>query len=173
MTNESALVVFVPEAEALVASFRREHDPSAAAGVPAHVTVLYPFKAPCDLTKDVIDILRELFSRAPGFLASFAQVRRFPDTVYLAPEPLESFRRLTQLVVERFPETPPCGGEFKEVVPHLTVAQVADARELEGIAATFRRAAEGHLPIASGVGEVVLMENRTGSWQVRDRFSLC
>lgn len=40
---ESALVVLVPEAEALVKSFRDRHDPSAAAGVPAHITLLYPF----------------------------------------------------------------------------------------------------------------------------------
>jgi hypothetical protein len=42
--NESALVV--PEAEPLVKPFRDRYDPSAAAGVPAHITLLYPFKQP-------------------------------------------------------------------------------------------------------------------------------
>jgi hypothetical protein len=36
--NESALVV--PEAEPLVKPFRDRYDPSAAAGVPAHITLL-------------------------------------------------------------------------------------------------------------------------------------
>jgi hypothetical protein len=40
----TALVILVPEAEALVKAFRERYDPSAAEGMPAHVTVLYPFK---------------------------------------------------------------------------------------------------------------------------------
>jgi hypothetical protein len=43
---ESALVVLVPEAEVLVKPFRDRFDPLAAAGVPAHITLLYPFKHP-------------------------------------------------------------------------------------------------------------------------------
>ena len=43
---ESALVVVVPEAEQLVGPFREKYDPSAAAGMPPHITLLYPFKPP-------------------------------------------------------------------------------------------------------------------------------
>ena len=43
---ESALVILVPEAEPLVRPFRHRFDPSAALGVPAHITLLYPFIAP-------------------------------------------------------------------------------------------------------------------------------
>ena len=39
---ESAVVIPVPEAEPLVGELRLEHDPAAAAGVPAHVTLLSP-----------------------------------------------------------------------------------------------------------------------------------
>ena len=45
-SSESALVVLVPEAEGVVKPFRDLHDPSAAAGMPAHITLLYPFKHP-------------------------------------------------------------------------------------------------------------------------------
>ena len=44
----SALVVLVPEAEPLVAELRLVHDRMAARGVPAHVTVLHPFKPVVD-----------------------------------------------------------------------------------------------------------------------------
>ena len=37
---QSALVVLVPEAEGLVKDFRDRYDPSATAGVPAHITLL-------------------------------------------------------------------------------------------------------------------------------------
>ena len=55
---ESAIVALISEAENLVEPFRRRYDPSAAAGVPAHVTILYPFKPPHALTDDVIESLR-------------------------------------------------------------------------------------------------------------------
>ena len=40
---ESAILLCVPEAEKLVHEWRLKGDPSAARGVPAHVTLLYPF----------------------------------------------------------------------------------------------------------------------------------
>jgi len=43
---ESSLMIVVPEAERLVKPFREKYDPSAAVGVPAHITLLYPFKLP-------------------------------------------------------------------------------------------------------------------------------
>ena len=42
----SAVVVEVPEAEPLVGAWRLRFDPVAALGMPAHVTLLYPFVAP-------------------------------------------------------------------------------------------------------------------------------
>ncbi|CAM5691577.1 hypothetical protein SCHAM137S_06449 [Streptomyces chartreusis] len=49
----------------------------------------------------------------------------FP-VLYLAPEPDTHFRRLTDAITERWPENPPFGGQFDDVVPHLTVAQGQD-----------------------------------------------
>ena len=46
MTGESALLVAVPAAEPAVAAHRSRLDTSAAVGVPAHITVLYPFLPP-------------------------------------------------------------------------------------------------------------------------------
>jgi 2'-5' RNA ligase len=77
-SKESALVVLVPEAEALVKPFRDQYDPSAAAGMPAHITVLYPFKPPQDLTAAVVTALQELFTRFSSFTFSLAHVRRLP-----------------------------------------------------------------------------------------------
>ena len=109
MSIESALLIPIPEVETLVASLRIQYDPSAALGVPAHVTVLYPFKPPGELTKDVVQSLSDLFSRLPGFRASFTESRRFPGMLYLSPEPAPLFRCLTEVVADRFPETPPYG----------------------------------------------------------------
>jgi len=41
--GESGLVLMVPEAEPIVRELRYRSDPAAAAGIGAHITVLYPF----------------------------------------------------------------------------------------------------------------------------------
>ena len=169
---ESALVVLIPEAEGLVKSFRDRYDPQAALGVPAHVTVLYPFKSPTELTADTIGNLEKLFAKFPGFSASFTETRRFPGVLYLSPEPAETFRHLTKVVTRRFPETPPYGGQFADVVPHLTLAQLSDPLKLEEVAAEFGREAKGRLPIQAQVKEIALLDNESGRWAVRARFTL-
>ena len=49
-TTDSAVVIPVPEAEAVVGPHRARLDPFAAWGVPAHVTVLAPFVPPHAIT---------------------------------------------------------------------------------------------------------------------------
>jgi 2'-5' RNA ligase len=169
---ESALVVTVPEAEPLVERFRSQHGLPAAPGLPAHVTVLYPFKPPQELTTGVVRRLRELFLTLPAFTTSFREARQFPGVLYLAPEPAEPFRRLTEALAECFPETPPYGGEFTEIVPHLTVAHDSDPQRFLELTAAFERAAQDALPIRVRVTEVTLLDNERGDWQVRDRFAL-
>jgi len=169
---ESALVVLIPEAEALVEPFRKQFDPSAAMGVPAHVTILYPFKSPDKLTNDVLSFLRNLFQELPSFNALFTEIMRFPDAIFLAPEPAEPFRQMTMLIANRFPDTPPYRGAFKEIVPHLTVAQVSDPQQLEKIASDFYKATLGKLPIHTRVNRVSLLEKSSGYWRVRTQFSL-
>src|SRR6185312_17562283 len=45
----TALIVVVPEAEPAVRELRLAHDWSAALGVPAHITILFPFAAPAEI----------------------------------------------------------------------------------------------------------------------------
>ena len=172
MPSESALVVLVPEAEELVGSWRDRFDPSAAAGVPAHITLLYPFKPPSQLTPSIEESLKQVFSILPSFEVSLTRVKKFPSVLYLAPEPDDPLRGLTLAIVKQFPETPPYGGEHAEVIPHLTVAHRDDAEQLAAIAADFEMEAIGKLPIHSTVSEVCLIENSTGLWRTRCPFAL-
>jgi len=54
---ESTLSILVPEAEGLVGSFRVRYDPAAKDGMPAHITLLYPFKSPSEIDGLVLDTL--------------------------------------------------------------------------------------------------------------------
>jgi 2'-5' RNA ligase len=171
---QSALLILVPEAESLVKAFREKYDPSAAAGMPAHVTVLYPFKPPSEINKIVLDGLNQCLRPFPSFPFSLAVTRRFgAQTLYLAPEPHEPFRRLTSAIWACHPETPPYGGRYREVVPHLSVAdRCSDERQLDNIAVDFAQASQGKLPICAIARKVTLMDTRSGRWEVRANFRL-
>ena len=72
--------------------FRDKYDSSAAAGMPAHITPLYPFKPPAELGADALESLQNCFV---PFSYSLAAIRRFgSEVLYLAPEPDEPFREL-------------------------------------------------------------------------------
>jgi 2'-5' RNA ligase len=171
---ESALVVLVPEADFLVKPFREKHDPSAAAGVPAHITLLYPFKPPAEINKIVLDSLNQCFAHFPPFAFSLIATRRFGvQTLYLAPEPDEPFRQLTMAIWACYPETPPYGGRYSDVVPHLSIAdQCPDEQQLESIAGEFAQAAQRELPIGARATEVTLMDTTSGRWEIRTKLRL-
>ena len=92
----SGLVTLVPEADPLVGRFRDKYDPSAAAGMPAHFTLLFPFLPPPDIAEPQLDILRRCFASIAPFCYSLSEVKLFPaEAMYLAPDPEEPFRAMT------------------------------------------------------------------------------
>jgi 2'-5' RNA ligase superfamily len=158
--GETALVVLVPEAEPLIADHRLRYDPSAAVGVPAHVTVLYPFRSVVD---DVAaGVVADLASRVPAFDVTFATLARFPgEVVYLVPDPSEPFRGLTASAVESFPDCPPYGGAVPDPIPHLTVADGVNEVTANALAAEV----QPRLPITARVGHLTLIaQDHTRRW---------
>jgi 2'-5' RNA ligase len=163
---ESAILVPVPEAEPVVGGLRAALDPPAAWGVPAHVTVLYPFVAPAQITADVIDRARVAVGSVAGFDCHFARCGWFgEDVMWLAPEPADPFRALTAAVHAAFPHCPPFSGAYAEVIPHLTVGH----RAVGGL--EVLRAAEAQvlpqLPVRTQVSYAWLMtgSQRPDSWR--------
>jgi 2'-5' RNA ligase len=120
--GESAVIVPV-QVPVAVNRLRDRMDPSAAQGVPAHVTLLYPFMPPDQLKEDVRRLLEGIVASEPVFTFALTSVQRWPNVVWLAPEPDDPFRRLTGALAAAFPDYPPYEGAHPEVVPHLTVAQ--------------------------------------------------
>lgn len=116
----SAIVILVPEADEFVGERRMALDPVAAHGVPAHVTVLYPFRRNVDDAADAA--IAEVAARTEPFGLSFASAESFDDgVVYLVPSPDEPVRRLIKELSAAFPDCPPYGGSVGEPIPHLTV----------------------------------------------------
>ena len=115
---EAGLIIPVPQAEALVSLYREQFDKSAAKGVPAHITVNYPFSSYQTGTMHILDNLQQLFARYLAFEFSLKQIRCFPNSIYLAPEPEQPFIQLAEAVYRQFPNSPPYEGKFDSIIPH-------------------------------------------------------
>lgn len=163
----SAIVVRISVPRALQ-RLRATWDRSASVGVPAHVTILFPFLPAERLLPEVHRELAAIAATQAPFEVRFERVGRFPDVVYLAPEPAAPFVALTNAFVARYPELPPYGGAFDEVIPHLTVAESADA-PLDEVAAAARRVLPFHHRVAS---LEVLAEGGESRWRTHWRLPL-
>jgi 2'-5' RNA ligase len=165
--SASAVVVRIP-APPRLARLRDRWDANAAAGVPTHVTILYPFLPASHLAAGVRRELATVAAAQAPFVVTFAKVGRFPGVVYLAPRPSVPFLRLTEAVTDRFPSHPPYGGAYDAIVPHLTIADIGTDRQDEVAA----EAAE-ILPFRHRVTTIeVIVEGDDGRWRPRWRIAL-
>ncbi|MEE6264745.1 2'-5' RNA ligase family protein [Streptomyces diastatochromogenes] len=166
--GRTGLIVRIPEAEPAVSAWRERFDPSARAGVPAHVTVVFPFLDGSRVQGHIHRALAEVLGGHHAFDVRFARCERFPGVLYLAPEPDAPLRRLTEAVAERWPEAPPYGGAFTEVLPHLTVADGQDDTVLTEV----ETALHTELPFTARVSSVDLMVHDGVKWQLQATFDL-
>jgi hypothetical protein len=154
--SESAVLIPFPEAERVVSPHRGRLDGAAALGVPAHVTVLYPFAPPAAITPSVVDALAVAIASVSAFGCEFADAASFgEDVLWLAPRPQAPFLALTRAVCAAFPGYLPYGGAHGDSVPHLTVGE----RPAGGVAALrdAEAAVRPYLPIRAQVSRVWLM----------------
>jgi 2'-5' RNA ligase len=166
--TQSAILIPVPEAEALVDPYRTQYDPVALAGVPAHITLIVPWLPPHDIHAGDLAELGDVLRTTHPFDFALARVSWFGRGVlWLAPEPAEPFVKLTTMLAEHF-ATPPYEDDFDEIVPHLTVAHATDGAELDPVAQALRRA----LPVACRARAVWVMVGDGRAWTVRQTFPL-
>ncbi|MET0415221.1 MAG: 2'-5' RNA ligase family protein [Actinoplanes sp.] len=152
--TQTALIVPISEAEEAVGPFRASLDRAASWGVPAHVTILYPFLSPQQIDEQTLAVLRETIARIPRFDVALTHVDWFGDTVvWVAPQPDRPLRDLTGALCQRFPEAPPYAGAHAEVVPHLTIGHDAPKPVLSHAAETV----SALLPINAAIDKVRLI----------------
>lgn len=168
---ESAIVVPVPAAEPLVGALRRRHSGSGAAGLPPHVTLLYPFVDAEELTSAVVERAAAVIGGFRAFTVTLSRTQYLDwiDQIVLSldPEPPQRFVAMTEALVAEFPQYPPYGGAFDEIIPHLTVAMSTDRGLLEGIAAEL-----GEPSLEAAVEEAWLYANAPEGWRLRARLPL-
>jgi 2'-5' RNA ligase len=173
---DTALVLVVPEAEPTVRSWRERFDPAASEGVPAHITLMYPFRFWAKLDEASHFALSDLFGGYKPFDLLFRSTGRFPGVLWLAPEPTPPVVALVQAIMHCFPDCRPYGGIYPDIVPHLTIADVrrssSDEIVLDQIAQEFATQSASRLPIHSRVTEVTLLRRVGGLWSAQRRYRL-
>jgi 2'-5' RNA ligase len=171
--THTAVIVAVPAADPLVDEHRRHLDAAASWGVPAHVSVLYPFVEPAQVDDQVIDTLAAAIGSVAAFDCRFERTQWFgQDVLWLDPDPAGWFRDLTASVWGAFPDHAPYGGAYDDVTPHLTVAE----RRLGSLAAVkaAEQAVQAGLPVSTRIDRVLLIAGTQApsSWRLVHEFRL-
>jgi 2'-5' RNA ligase len=165
----TAVIVAVPALPDVIDLWRERtcvFKPSA--GVPPHITLVFPFVPAARVNDSFISALSGLFRECVPFSFAFTELRRFPATLYLAPEPSEPFVALSEALADRYPDCEPHVHAFGQVVPHLTVAE-GSAEVMEAAESEI----EPLLPVhASCESAVLLVETHTTPTHWSNRVQL-
>ena len=103
---------------------RRASVAEARRGLPAHLTMLYPFVEPAALRPDVRAAIATVVSRHASIPYAMIGPRHWPNVTYAGVEPADPFIRLQADLAAAFPAFPiyrePPGFRFE---PHITIAE--------------------------------------------------
>jgi 2'-5' RNA ligase len=164
---ESVLLFAFPEID-LGSNLRDRYDRSARAGMPPHVTLIYPFIRPEDIDQKLLEELGRFFGSTSRFTVRLEGIGGFPGVVYLVPEPRDRFTDLVTGLVTLYPQAPPYGGLFQSIIPHLTLAESADPEVQDRVMSAVLRV----LPIETEAVEAWLMVRQRRRWKTTARFAL-
>jgi len=151
---ETALLLPVPAAEPAVSHHRARLDEAPRDGAPAHVTVLYPFLPPAEISEPLLASLGRLFAGFAAFEFTLDRVGWFgEEVVWLGPRDPAPFPALPRAGSPGSRGCPLSGGPHAVVVPHLTIGHVGGPQALRAAAESVRPC----LPIEATAMEVILM----------------
>ena len=166
-SRDSALIIRVelpPGLEAL----RRRHVADAVEGVPAHVTLLYPFAEPTSLFDAIHERVAAIVAGHRAWSMTLAGCGRWPDTLYATVEPDAAVRALQGELAGAFPSLPLYGDPGLPFEPHVTVVEGPGVSD----PAVAEDPAWAELPIDEHVADVQLIVRTAGRWRVDRGFPL-
>lgn len=163
--GQTGLVIPVSAADALLASVKARYPGAVREGVPAHVSLLYPFVAVAELDERVTIGLGELLVEQTPMRVQFAECYRRGGFVALRPDPIGGLQDLVSEARRRWPDVVPYEGIYDDVEPHLTVA----LRCSEETAVTIEQEVTAELPISTELREAWLVAFE-GQWTLRGQF---
>lgn len=171
--GRTALVVVTREAEPVLAPSRRRHiGATVDRGIPAHITVLFPFVPALEVDAEISGALRALYAPVEPFAYDLASLESFPGYAWLAPDPGEPFLDLIAITRDAFPDLPPYGERDIAPVPHCTVGAAEDPDRLTALVAELQVELGAMLPIRCHAEAVTLLAERADeTWFERRAFA--
>lgn len=167
--GQTGVVVLVPQAQPVLEDVAQRFPEAVRRGVPAHLSLLYPFLPDEECDDDVLAALSEILAQSGPQTVQLSECERSEDFAALRPEPLEPLRALSESVRQRWPHVVPYDGRFGDVDPHVTVALHTTAERARVVAEEI---APPHLPITAELRDVWLVAFVDGRWTVRHQFEL-
>ena len=167
----TAIVVPFDDLDAVVGTHRRVLTTDGGDGMPAHVTLIYPFADDAALGDHETGRVRAALGAFSRFDVTFRRFGRFdaqPPVLYLDPEPGAPFVGMIAALEREFPAFPSFGGIHETVIPHLTIAQTGDAPAMQGA----KDDVASHLPIQTRVTAVTVMAHLAAGWRPLERIPL-
>lgn len=146
-------------------TLRQRTAPGAGFGLPAHVTLLYPFASPEALDGNLRANLGAIVSGHAAFSFRLADQGQWPGTLFASVEPDLPFRSLYTDLLTAFPAFPIQRGKF-DFVPHVTIAEGPFANAPEVI----NDPAWECLPTTLIAGFADLVVRDSGGWETKWRF---
>ena len=114
-------MLLAPRVDRALHDLRVRYFRNLARRMPAHVTMLFPFRSSIDAR--TISAVGALSAGLRAFDATFRESGRFRnDVVWLRPEPCDHFERVSDAVLAAFPDLAPYDGAHQGRTLHLTVA---------------------------------------------------
>lgn len=162
--TQTALILPLEPVDESVEAFRNVHDPAANLGLPAHITLIFPFIPLLGFDADAERALERLMRESAGFSFELDRVETFDDVAYLAPVSDGPLVQLIQSLTQSFPAYLPYAGAFETVIPHLTVG---------GKGCADQAAREIDLPVRGVADRASLLRDSGERWVTHKHFRLC
>jgi len=159
VAHRTALVLLAPAAAEALHDLRVRYFRNLPRRMPAHVTMLFPFRSAVD--DRTMTAVAEVCSGLQAFDAVFREAGHFrEDVVWLHPEPASEFERASDAVLAAFPDCAPYGGAHASQTLHLTVASRLRGKK----ARRLLDEVDAVLPITDRIDRLTLMTETGSGW---------
>jgi 2'-5' RNA ligase len=167
---ETGLIIPVPAFEQFIQHHRAINPAVSPEGVPAHLTLLYPFLPPQGCAESHAEV-SAFFASVEPIEFELSEIGWFDDrVVFVAPDDPAPFVALTERLIAEWTECIPYGGRHGgKHVPHLTLGIEGTPEEMSSLAEAARQL----LPMKCVADQAWLMigTSHPARWDVSDRFA--
>ncbi|MGL1893629.1 MAG: 2'-5' RNA ligase family protein [Spirochaetaceae bacterium] len=172
---EASILVFpVNELIPHLQVFREKYTKDGIAGMPPHITLLYPYFPTVDDIDNNLNRIKKVCKKIEPFTVSIKNLGFFSnrEVMYYAPEPKVEFKKIIKLFAEEFRETPPYGGAFPidEISAHITVC--TDKKFIDEVEKELTNKMKTILPFSFEVNLIKIYIKYDGQWIDYKTFDL-